>query len=347
MQPRLLLFNLLLVPVVVFAGDPSPPASVSVLQPTTGEIIRYVTLPGSVRANHQATLYAKVAGYVKSVAVDRGQAVKAGEQLAQIEVPERLADLKRNEAEVKVAEIELQRLTEAQKKAPDLVLPQALDRARGALATSSAARDGTLTMLGFSKIEAPFDGIITRRFVDPGAFVPAATAGSNPEGAALFTLMDFSIVRIQTGMPEIEAPLVQTGLPVKILIEQLPGVALEGRVARFAYALDEATRTMPVEIDLPNPDGRLRPGMYASVKIGVEKHADALLIPTAALVLEKTNAFVFKLVDGKAKKTPVTVGFNDGVHVEMLKGVDAGDQIIAAGKSPLADGHVVQVSEAK
>jgi membrane fusion protein (multidrug efflux system) len=329
------------------AADPKPPLAVRVVQPKRGEITRYVTLPGTVRANQQATLYAKVSGYLRTVAVDKGQAVEQGDALAEIEVPEQLADLKRYQADAKVAEIDLQRLTDAQKKAPDLVLPQALDKARGALDSASASTERTQTLLAFAKITAPFAGIITMRYVDPGAFVPAATAGSTPQGAALFTLMDFSTVRVQTGMPEIEVPFVRAGQPVKVAIEGLQGRAIEGAVSRFSYALEEATRTMLVEADLPNPELALRPGMYATVKVGVEKHTDALLIPVEALVMEKTSAFVFKHAEGKAKKTPVTLGFNDGANVELLKGVEPGEQIIIAGKLTLADGQAVQATDGK
>jgi RND family efflux transporter MFP subunit len=329
------------------AADQKPPVAVRVAQPKRGDIIRYVTLPGTVRANQQATLYAKVAGYLKTVAVDKGQAVQAGELLAEIEVPERLAELKRGEAEARVAEIELRRLTEAQKKAPDLILPQAMDKARGALETAQASIEAAQSLLGFAKIQAPFAGVITMRYVDPGAFVPAATAGSTPQNAALFTLMDFDVVRVQTGVPENEVPLVKTGQPVKVAIEELPGRAIEGKVSRIAYALDEATRTMLVETDLPNADQTLRPGMYAMVKIGLEQHTNALIMPLEALVMEKTNAFVYKYVDGKAKKTPVTVGFNDGASFELLKGVEPNDRIILTGKLTLADGQPVQITDAK
>jgi RND family efflux transporter MFP subunit len=277
--------------------------------------------------------------------VDKGQAVNAGDLLAEIEVPERLAELKRFQADAKLAEIDLQRLSEAQKKAPDLVTPQALDKARGALDVANASIEGTRTLLDFAKITAPFGGIITMRFVDPGAFVPAATAGSTPKGAALFTLMDFSTVRVQTGVPEMEVPHVREGQPVRVTIEELPGRVMEGKVSRFSYALDEATRTMLVETDLPNPDQALRPGMYASVRIGLEKHTDALLVPVEALVMEKTAAFLFKLANGKAAKTPVTLAFNDGANVEIAKGLNENESVIVVGKMILTDGQPVQAAE--
>jgi RND family efflux transporter MFP subunit len=326
----------------VRAAEAKPPPVVRVTQPKRAEILRYVTLPGNIRANQQATLYAKVGGYLKHIGVDKGQTVKSDETLAEIEVPELLADIKLHQADAKLAEIELQRLSEAQKKAPDLVLPQALDKARAALEAANASIEHTQTLLNFAKITAPFAGVVTARFVDTGVFVPAATAGSTPQNSALLTVMDFSTVRVQVGVPEMEVPLIREGQPVKVAIEELPGRNIEGKVTRFAYALDEATRTMLVETDLPNPDLTLRPGMYASVKIGVEKHPEAMVIPAEALVMEKAAAFVFKLVDGKAKKTPVTIGFNDGTNVELLKGAEMTDGIIIAGKLTLADGQPVQ-----
>ena len=154
-------------------------------------------------------------------------------------------------------------------------------------------------------------------------------------------------MRVQTGVPEVEVPFVRKGIPAKVSLEELPGQTFDGTVTRQFFALDERTRTMLVEIDLPNAGLVLRPGMYATVRLGVEKHDDALLVPVEALVMEKTAAFVYKLTDGKARKTPVTVGFNDGANVELLKGVEPTDMVIAAGKTPLADGQAVQPAPVK
>jgi membrane fusion protein (multidrug efflux system) len=349
MNLKLILLSLLLYANVraASAAESKPAIVVPVVQAKRGDIIRYITLPGSIRANLEAILYAKVAGYVAIAAVDKGDAVKQGDLLAQIEVPELSADLKRYEADARVSEIELQRLSAAQKKAPDLVLPMALDKARGALDSANAYIERTQTLLGFAKITAPFNGIITMRYVDPGAFVPAATTGSTPQSAALFTLMDFSVVRVQTAVPEPEVPFIRVGIPVKTTLDELPGHTFDGKVTRQFYALNERTRTMLVEIDLPNPDLVLRPGMYTTVKVGVEKHDNALLIPVDAIVMEKTAAFVYKYAAGKAHKTPVTVGFNDGTNVELLKGTEAGEQIIVAGKLPLTDEQAVQIGAPK
>ncbi|MEQ1854031.1 MAG: efflux RND transporter periplasmic adaptor subunit, partial [Chthoniobacteraceae bacterium] len=307
-----------------FSAEPTP---VKLTGATRGDIHRWIAIPGTLKANQQATLYAKVAGYLTKVAVDKGDTVKADQLLGELEVPELLADQKKFEADVKVAEIDLGRLTDAQKKAPDLVLPQALDKARGAAEVARANLERTKTLLDFAKITAPFPGIITQRFVDNGAFVPSATSGSAAQNAALFTLMDYTTVRAQCGVPEMEALLIRSGLPVKVAFEAIPGKTFDAAVTRFSGALDEATRTMLVEADVPNADGALRPGMYANVRIAVDKHVGALVVPVDALAMEKTSAFVFKVVDGKAKKTAVKLGFNDGVNAEILEGLAEGESV--------------------
>jgi RND family efflux transporter MFP subunit len=326
------------------AAEPTP---VRLVQAKRGDIHRWIAIPGTLKANQQATLYAKVAGYLTKVAVDKGDTVKADQFLGELEVPELLADLKKFEADAKVAEIELSRLVEAQKKAPDLILPQALDKARGAAEMARATIERTRTLLDFAKITAPFPGIITQRFVDNGAFVPSATSGSAAQNAAIFTLMDYTTVRAQFAVPELEALGVRNLLPVKITFDAMPGKTFDATVTRFAGALDEATRTMLVEADLPNADGTLRPGMYASVKLGVEKHAGAVIVPFEALAMEKTNAFVFKVVDGKAKKTAVKLGFNDGVNAEILEGLGAGESAILVGKATIGDGQPVKPEAGK
>jgi len=306
--------------------SPAPPVTVQVIQPERGSITRYVTLPGNVRPYQQATLYAKVAGYLKTLTVDKGDQVKEGALLAEIEVPELLADRAKYRAEVEVAGINYKRLSESQKKAPDLVVPQTVDDARGTLEVAKAILERTETLLNYARITAPFSGIITRRLVDPGAFIPAATSSSAAQEAAIVTLSDFSRIRVQVAVPENEASFVATNQPVKFTVEGLPGRTFAGTVTRFAYALEEASKTMLAEIELPNQTLELRPGMYASVSIGIERHPDALLVPVNALVQEKTGASVFTLADNKARKTPVRTGFNDGQHVEILSGLNPANQ---------------------
>ncbi len=329
------------------APAPTPPVAVQIIRPERGPVTRYITLPGNVRPYQEATLYAKVAGYLKTLPVDKGDQVKEGALLAEIEVPELLADRTKYRAEVEVAGIIYQRLSESQKKAPDLVVPQTVDDARGTLEVAKANLERTETLLRYARITAPFSGIITRRLVDPGAFIPAATSGSAAQQAAIVTLTDFNRIRLQVAVPENEASLIATNQPVKFSVEGLPGRTFAGTMTRFSYALEEASKTMLAEIELPNPTLELRPGMYALVSIGIERHPDALLVPLNALLQEKAGAFVFTLADNRARKTPVRMGFNDGQHVEVLSGLSPSESGILVARQPLSDGQSVKPLEAK
>jgi RND family efflux transporter MFP subunit len=345
---RLFKLSVVLAAVATLAAAEGPPApAVTFARPVRGEIARRVTLPGSVQAYQQAILYAKVAGYLKAIRVDKGDSVRAGDLLADIEVPELVADLTKFRVEAEVAKLQYDRLREAREKAPDLVVPQAVDEARGKWEVAKANVERNQTLLGYAKIVAPFSGVVTRRMVDPGAFIPAATSGSAAQNAAVLTLMDFSRVRVQVPIPEREAPLVRAGSPATVSVEGLPGRPFAGSVTRVTFALDEATRTMLAEIELKNPRAELRPGMYASVVIVAETRRDALLVPTSALVVDKAGSAVFVLVGNTAKRQVVKTGFNDGGHAEILDGLRLDQAVILVGKLALSDGQIVAATEAK
>jgi membrane fusion protein (multidrug efflux system) len=330
---------------VAVAAD--APLELKATRAVRGDVVRYVSLPGTVKANRQVTLYSKVPGYLKSLSVDKGDAVQAGQLLGEIEVPELLADLAKQTAELSVAETAHRRINDARAKSPDLITPALFDEAAGRVEIARASLERTQTLLGFSHIAAPFAGIVTARYADPGAFIPAAASGSTAQSAAVVTLMDFATVRVHVAVPEMEAPLVAVGEPVKFSLESLPGKTFEAKISRFGYALDPATKTTLVEADFANASLLLRPGMYATVRVGVDKHSGVITLPTEALVMEKTAAFVFKTVDGRAKKTAIKPGFNDGAHFEVAEGLAENDLVLIAGKTALTDGQLVTPVESR
>ena len=142
-------------------------------------------------------------------------------------------------------------------------------------------------------------------------------------------------------------PLVSVGLPVEVTMDELPGRAFQGSVTRFAYALDEASKTMTAEAEIANPKRELRPGMYARARIAMERKTDVLLIPATALVAGKGPDFVFTISDGKAKRVAVKAGFRDATSVEILEGLAPDQTVILAGSNPPADGQPVTVVEAR
>lgn len=324
------------------------PVTVQTALPRRGEIARTVTLPTfRILAYQEATLYSKVSGYLKTISVDKGSVVSKGQLLAEIEVPELLADEAQFKAETEVTRRNYERMAQARETAPDLVVPQTVDDLRGQWEVARAKLQRTQSLLQYTRITASFAGVITARFVDPGAFIPAATSGTPAQSAALVTLMDFSRLRVQVFVPEAEVPFIKDGLPVQVTVDELPERSFSGVVTRFAYALDEGTKTMLTEIELPNPTGELRPGMYASVKMEVERKQDALLLPVSAVLMEKGGSFVFRVVDNKAEKTQVQIGFNNGVDVEIAAGVAPDQPVIVAGIQALNDGQAVTAAGIK
>jgi membrane fusion protein, multidrug efflux system len=323
------------------------PLPVSLAPVKRAAISRSVTLPATIRPYAQALLYAKVPGYLKSIRVDKGDRVREGDLLAELESPELVADLARQKAEAAVAEVAYRRVSEAQKKAPDLVMPQTVDDAKARLDMAAATLERTETLLAYTRIRAPLSGIVTQRSVDPGAFVPAATSGSVAQSSALLTVMDIGSVRVDIPIPEPEVPHVKVGLPVEVVVDELKGRSFRGVVTRFAYALDEGSKTMTAETEIANSGSELRPGMYAHVRIAIETKPDALVVPAAAVVPGKEQASVFVVTEGKARRIAVKTGFSDASNVEIVEGLTADQSVILAPSGPPADGQAVKVTEAR
>ena len=225
-----------------------------------------VTLPAQIKAYQEAVLTAKVAGYLKRLPVDKGDRVKAGQLIADIEVPELLADRAQYKAQADVARADFDRTQQANKSAPDLITPQTLDQARGKWQVAEAQLSRVDTLLRYARITAPFSGTITARYVDPGAFIPVPSA-SDQKSAAIVALMDFSKLRVEIPVPEDMAAQVVKGTSASFTVQGVPGKTFRATVTRVSFALDQASKTMLAEIEMPNPDEALRPGMYATVQL--------------------------------------------------------------------------------
>lgn len=332
MNPARTLFALLLFSLAPVVSALELPAT----RPQKGTIHRWISLPATLAPWQQVALKARVTGYVKSVAVDLGDRVQAGQTLIEIEVPELEAGIRKRRAEVNAAQVEVKRLHEARAKSPDLILPQSVDDAEARLAIAQASMTEAETLLDFAQIKAPFPATITARRVDPGAY---AAAG----GETLLHLEDTATLRLRVPVVELESKFLKPGQQVEARSELLGTTVVKGTLTRLSGSLDETTRTLLVEADLKNEEGLLLPGMYIAARLAVEQHDQATLIPVAALVKEKTTSFVFKHVGGKAVKTPVKPGFNDGVNVEVPE-LKADEVILLPGTTPLTDGQEVSAT---
>ncbi|MEY4386484.1 MAG: putative secretion protein [Verrucomicrobiota bacterium] len=328
------------------AARPEPPVAVQTVRAHRGEVWRSITLPGEVHPYFQVTLFTKVSGYLQKLTVDKGDSAKAGDLIADIEVPELKADKVRQAAELELATAEFERLNAAAGASPSDEVRRNLAVAKGKLAVAKANLDYTTTMLSYAQITAPFDGVITKRYVDPGAFIPAPNAADTPEAAAIVNLTDYKTLRIQIPVPENEAPHIERGLPVEFVADALPGRKFSGTVTRYYQALNDKTKTMLTEVQMTNSTLELRPGMLITGTIRVEKRTNALLVPAGAVLRDKSGSFAFVASNGAAKRVVVRTGFSDGANTEIVSGVGEQDAVIVSNQAALRDGSAVQVSEA-
>lgn len=327
-------------------------------------LTRSLEIPATLRADQRADLFAYVSGYVTAVHVDIGDHVKRGDSLLEISVPEMRDELRRaaallgaKRAHVAVAKatLDLQKITTrrqedlAREKA---ISRQALDEALGQLtrvqalllvaesevAVAQAEMMRLETLVGYATLRAPFDGTITRRGFDPGAFVRSAAEG---EMRPIFHLVDLSRIRVVLDIPQSDAPFVHPKkTSIMVVLPALAGTQFEqfeATITRTSIGLDPGTRTMRAEADLDNSEGRLAPGMYARVTVVLEAKENALLLPSQALRIDGDETSVLVARDGVAVAIPVQTGYDDGSWTEILGGpLLRGDLIITAANSSVA-----------
>jgi HlyD family secretion protein len=223
----------------------------------------------------------------------------------------------------------------------------ALDQAQSDLGAAAAAIEVAKAdtrrveaLLGYCKIEAPMDGIVTQRNVDTGDLTrPGADA------EPLFIVARSDIVTIRVNVPEGFAALVKPGDIATIKLQEMNGKTVEGKVSRISWALDPKTRTIRVEIDIPNPSAKLLPGLYAYATVIVEEHSDVLTVPTTAIITEKEKTFCVVVADGRAARRPIALGLRDGTLAEVVSGLDGSEAVVTSNAATLADGQIVAIAD--
>ncbi len=336
-------------------------ATVDVVHPRQGDIVKTIELPGDVVGFYEAALHAKVTGYLKSISVDKGDSVKKGQVLAEIEVPELQSNLMQSQANLEMQRITYDRMKEVQQSDSRLIAQQDVDMAYAKYREAQAAVATLQTMYGYTKIVAPFDGVITGRFADPGALIragggdigvdetsglisPGASegAGGHREGGGpILTLADIDKLRIYVYVPEASYPYIHHGTPASLHFEEFPDRVFNGTVARYASSLDLATRTMLAEIDIDNPGRLVYPRSYAHVTIQLVRHPDALSVPASAIQGSGDSARLLIVDEGKLLEVPIKTGINNGSYVEVTSGVTAGSLVVATYSNTLTSGQQV------
>lgn len=328
-------------------------------QPVAAPVVEVVSkphegttkLPGELRPFLGVDIYARVSGFVESVYVDRGSRVKKGDLLAVLTAPEMDAqiaeaqarvvaiDSQRAEAGAKLAAAQstFERLREAAKTpgvvaGNDLVLAEKAVEAEQSRVASieknvEAAKASVAAleqMMQYLRVTAEFDGVITERLIHPGSLVGPESKNAAP----LFRHEQINRLRLVVAVPEALAGGIRTGARVKFSVPAYPGEVFTGTVARPAFSVDPDTRTMPVELDVANPGGRLAPGMYAEVSWPMGRGRDSLFVPSSAVKATTERIFVIRVVDGVAEWVDVRRGSQEGDLVEVFGNLKAGDKIL-------------------
>jgi len=317
------------------------PTAVHVVQPTRRDFARDTAQPATAEAFFEADLGAKVSGHVSELKVDIGARVKAGQTLARIAVPELIQARNAAAAEVTAQRSAYDRTVEL--AANNSVTQRAVAEAQGRLDTAVAREAEAEAELEYTVIHAPFDGIVTLRTIDPGDMVYQASSPKG-KGEPLLRVAKVDVIRVKTYVPERDSIWADVGDSATVTFEALPGRVFTSKVARVSGALDPATRTMLVEIDLPNGDGSLRPGLYGQTRIALERHAGVLALPSSAVRVADTGAQVLVVASDAVRRRSVTLGIVDAQWAEITAGLDGGERVVADGAtSNLADGAAVRV----
>jgi RND family efflux transporter MFP subunit len=367
----------------VRAGDATQESVVGVTQVRRMPLQRDLTLSSELVPFQEIDVYAKESGFVQKLDVDYGTRVKKGQLMAVLEIPELKAllqqdqatienmaeqvthakhELSRVEAQHTVVDLQYKRLSTVAESKPGLVAQQevddwqgkdlalesqveasksALDSAQSQLAETKAKLVHDQALYDYSRITAPFEGVVTQRYANYGTLMQAGTSSST-NVLPLVRLSQDDLFRLVIPVPESYVKYIRIGDPVEVQVPTL-NRTFPGKVARFSVDVKEDTRTMHTEVDVPNPNRLLIPGMYAEATLTLERRNNALAVPLQALSQESNGPAVYVVNSaGRVEIRPVTTGMQTASFVEVLSGVAAGDQVIISDRSGLKAGEQVR-----
>src|SRR5438094_7649338 len=296
-------------------------------------------LPGTFDAFNQTTIFPRSNGYVKSWKVDIGDNVKAGQLLAEIEEPEVDQQLAQARAQQEIAKVTADRWRDLLAK--KVVSKQEYDQNEKAYEAANANLQQLEKIQGFQQILAPFTGKVTARNIDVGTLV---TAGTGNAGTPLFSMVQSDPLRVYVFVPQTNAASMREGLKAKILVQERPGQDFEGTVTRTAGALDPTSRTMQVEVQVPNPDGNLYAGMYGQVKFLLPDDNAPIVVPANAFVFRAQGPQVVTVTgDNRIHWQKISVGRDFGTQIEVLDGLRENTKVVMNPTDDLDEGIAVEV----
>lgn len=342
--------------------------TVGVKSPFRQDLDIRLAYTADISPNQVVNVFSRVDGYIAKLHVDKGDFVRANQLLVEIDhtdyqhavnqakanLSAAKAKVSQQDAVVRNAKLTLDRMQSLIKD--QFVSQQDLDNAQVNFDAAGAAQESlqaqvrqmevalaqSETNLAYSYIRAPFGGYIAERNLDTGAYVSSATASTSTMSRGIMSLHDIHTVRVLIEIVERDIPLVKVGQTAELRAEAYPDQIFEGTVTRIVQALNRATRTMTVEVDLPNKDRRLKGGMFARVEILVGTHQQALQIPIDAISRMEDIQYVYVVREGKARRVDVEIGVRSNNRIEITKGLTGNEPVIVSGKDLIHDGSPVQ-----
>lgn len=342
--------------------------TVGIVSPTRRDLDVRLGYTADISPNQVVNIFSRVDGYITKLHVDKGDFVRANQLLVEIDhtdyqhaVNQAKANLAAAQARVvqQEAVVRNAKLMRDRMQAlirDQFVSQQDLDNAEVNFDAARAAQESLQaqvnqmgvalaqaeTNLAYSYIRAPFAGYIAERNLDAGSYVSSATASTSTMSRGIMSLHDIDTVRVLIEVVERDIPLVKIGQKADLRAEAYPGQIFEGTVTRIVQALNRSTRTMTVEVDLPNNDRRLKGGMFARVEVLVGTHHQALQIPIDAVNRMEDTQYVYVVEEGKARRVDIEIGIRQGNYVEITKGLTGHEEVIVSGKDLVRDGTPVQ-----
>jgi RND family efflux transporter MFP subunit len=330
--------------------------SVNVAHPTVSSAGSEIALPGNTQAFDDTPIYARTSGYLKQWFVDIGQHVSKGQLMATIETPEldeqlqvAQADLKSAQADLNLANTTSERYQNLLKQ--DSVSKQETDVAVSGAAAKQAAVDAAEAnvrrlqqLVSFEKVYAPYSGVVTERNTDIGDLIDSGSPTSSSTAKELFRIASVKELRVFVPVPEVYAPAIHNGSTATLTLDEYPGQQFVGTVARNSSAIDMNSRTLNVEVDVDNSDGKLLPGAYVFAHFKVPQTERMLSIPSNTLLFRSEGLRVGLVQDGRVHLQPIVIGRDNGRTVDVATGLNAEDEVILNPSDSLAEGEQVQVS---
>lgn len=323
----------------VHADEAAALPAAAVVKATRGDLAQTLTLSAELKPYFEADIHAKVAGYLQSINFDIGDRIRKGDVIATLDIVELKDDIHRTKAAYEQASLNYHRLLDVVKARPGLIAQAEVDKARAEFDIAKANLDHAQTLFDYTTITAPFDGVVTERFADPGAMIQASVSSST-QSMPLVHLAETATLRLRFPVPEASVPMVHVGTPCTVVVGAT-GQTIDAKVTRQADRVDSATRTMMTEVDIDNANGRIVPGMYASATLTLQQKKNVLALPVQAVSQDDQPTVWIVDAAGMIEERPVQLGLRTEDRVEIAGGLKEGDRVIFGRRGAFAIGMKV------